>query len=114
MSLIVHRIDRVETGSAPLRGRLESHPAIKETGASSQLQGLTFWQGSWKREVRVGDPSPECAGLMELMDNNPLVCADYNVSGIPCVLVFRGGREVDRQVGAGPKQIYTQLLDRAL
>ena len=48
------------------------------------------------------------------VDENQEIAQDYNVSGIPAVLVFKGGREVDRVVGAGPKKIYSQLLDRSL
>ncbi|MBX7135545.1 MAG: hypothetical protein K1X67_22990 [Fimbriimonadaceae bacterium] len=37
---------------------------------------LVFHQGDWRREVRVADPTCEVRGLVELMDNNPMVCAD--------------------------------------
>ena len=42
---------------------------------------MRFSRGNWHREVRIGDASLEVAGLVELIDNNPLVCAD--VSSVP-------------------------------
>ncbi len=44
---------------------------------------LAFRQGSWEREVRAGDHRVEVCGLVELMDNNPMVCAD--VVSVPSV-----------------------------
>lgn len=32
--------------------------------------------GDWHRRIEVGNPNLEVAGLVELMDNNPMVCAD--------------------------------------
>ena len=37
---------------------------------------LTIDQEGWRREIAFGDARCEVAGLVELMDNNPLVCAD--------------------------------------
>jgi N-acetyl-gamma-glutamylphosphate reductase len=33
-------------------------------------------QDGWQRSLVLGDPSVEVAGLVELMDNNPMVCGD--------------------------------------
>ncbi len=41
-----------------------------------EAPGLRFEQGPWVRHVRVSDPYEELKGLVELMDNNPVVCAD--------------------------------------
>lgn len=57
-----------------LAARLSRHPMVDlEDG----LPGgdLTFWQGDWRRTVVSGRPT-EVRGLVELMDNNPMVCAD--------------------------------------
>jgi N-acetyl-gamma-glutamylphosphate reductase len=38
---------------------------------------LSWVQGdSWHRTLSVGDPKADIYGLVELMDNNPMVCAD--------------------------------------
>jgi thioredoxin-like negative regulator of GroEL len=38
----------------------------------------------------------------------------YNVMSIPALLIFKGGKEVDRMVGAAPKPQIAALIDRAL
>ncbi len=35
----------------------------------------------------------------------------YNVQGIPTLIFFHDGKEVDRIVGAGPKSLYQSKLD---
>jgi len=42
------------------------------------------------------------------------VAQNYGVMSIPALLVFKGGKVVDKQVGAGPKSQIAALLDRAL
>lgn len=54
---------------------LARHPHIAEVREGGG-PGLRFWQGNWAREVSSGRLHLEVAGLVELMDNNPLVCAD--------------------------------------
>jgi N-acetyl-gamma-glutamylphosphate reductase len=39
-------------------------------------RGVSFSIGEWEREVAVGDAKLPLYGLVEVMDNNPLVCAD--------------------------------------
>lgn len=68
-------IDLARTADPDLAELLGKHPRIGkvETG---DVDGIEFWQGSWQRSVFVGDPGMEVSGLIELMDNNPLVCTD--------------------------------------
>jgi thioredoxin 1 len=47
-------------------------------------------------------------------DENPQRMIEYGVMGIPTLIVFKGGKEVDRIVGAGPRSIYTQRLEKVL
>jgi hypothetical protein len=54
---------------------LGRHPRVRSV-EPSEHQGIRFNDGEWAREVRVGDPTVEQFGLLELMDNNPLLCAD--------------------------------------
>ena len=42
------------------------------------------------------------------------VAQNYGVMSIPALLVFKGGKVVDKQVGAGPKSQIAALIDRAL
>ena len=48
------------------------------------------------------------------VDDHPAVAAQYRVMNIPTLLVFKGGQEVDRIVGAQPKQELARRLDKAL
>lgn len=74
---------RVELPDDPaLVAILERHPEV-DLGPPNPLPPdrgrgpeLVFHQGDWRREVRVGDPTCEVRGLVELMDNNPMVCSD--------------------------------------
>ncbi|MEQ1935812.1 MAG: hypothetical protein ABL962_18300, partial [Fimbriimonadaceae bacterium] len=57
-----------------LSDQLATHPFVTiEPGATQNA--LEFNQGDWRRWIRVGEPEG-LFGLTELMDNNPMVCAD--------------------------------------
>jgi thioredoxin 2 len=43
-------------------------------------------------------------------DRNPQAAARYGIRGIPTLILFRGGREAERQVGAVPRQVVTGML----
>ena len=46
-------------------------------------------------------------------EQNPGIARRYDIRGIPTLIVFRGGREVAREVGAVPRPALESLLDRA-
>ncbi|MEO7966853.1 MAG: thioredoxin [Gemmatimonadaceae bacterium] len=46
-------------------------------------------------------------------DLAPVVSQQYQIRGIPTVIVFRGGREAARQSGAVPLVALEELLQRA-
>jgi thioredoxin 2 len=48
------------------------------------------------------------------VDDNPATAARFGVQSIPTLLILRGGREIDRIVGAVPKQEILRRLDAAL
>jgi N-acetyl-gamma-glutamylphosphate reductase len=58
-----------------VRRLLAGHPKIGRVGESGE-SGIQFDLGGWRRAVLDGDPSAELKGLVELVDNNPLVCSD--------------------------------------
>jgi len=45
------------------------------------------------------------------VDENPATANRFNVRSIPALLVFKGGREVDRIVGAQPKPAILRRLE---
>ena len=48
------------------------------------------------------------------VDDNPQTASRFDVRSIPTLLVLVGGREVDRIVGAQPKQAIRERLVRAI
>ena len=47
-------------------------------------------------------------------DNNQQNAARLGIQGIPTLILFRGGKEVDRVVGAVPKPALKQRIDQVL
>ena len=45
-------------------------------------------------------------------DDNPNVAGQYQVSGIPCLILFKGGQPVDRIVGYVSEQTITSMLSK--
>ena len=48
------------------------------------------------------------------VDENPEVAAAFGVRSIPTLLVFKGGKVVEQQVGALPQPRIAELLERQL
>ena len=48
------------------------------------------------------------------VDFNPQTSAKYGVRSIPTLLIFKGGEPVDQVVGAVPKSVLQQRLEKAL
>jgi thioredoxin len=47
-------------------------------------------------------------------DENPNLAGEYQVSGIPCLILFKGGKAVDRIVGYVSEQTITSMLSKHL
>ena len=47
-------------------------------------------------------------------DEQPELAMRYQVSGIPTVIFFKDGREIDRKVGVMPPDAFVQVLDANL
>jgi thioredoxin 1 len=48
------------------------------------------------------------------VDENPQTAAKYGIQSIPTLMMFKGGREASRQVGAGPRQKLEQWINGAV
>jgi thioredoxin 1 len=47
-------------------------------------------------------------------DEHPNVAAQYGISGIPTLILFKGGEAVDRIVGFVPKSAITSMISKHL
>jgi len=48
------------------------------------------------------------------VDDNQNIAVNHNIQGIPALLIFKDGKEVDRIVGAVPPQAIQSKLDNIL
>ncbi len=66
----------------------------------------------------IAELAAELAGRIRVgklnTDENPRVSTELNVRSIPTLVIFREGREVDRLLGAQPKQEIRRRLERLL
>jgi thioredoxin 1 len=83
---------------------------------------VDFW-APWCGPCKMIGPSveelaTEYAGKAKVfkvdVDVNGEVAQNYGIMSIPALLVFKGGKVVDKQVGAAPKAALAGLIDRAL
>jgi thioredoxin 2 len=77
------------------------------------------WCGPCQMIAPVVDQlASELAGRLQVgklnVDENPATANRFQVRGIPCLLVLKGGREVDRIVGVQPKAEIVRRLNQVL
>jgi thioredoxin 2 len=122
--------DKVRAGLHPVCGQCKSpltvspHPVtvtdanFAEAVEQSPFPVLLDMWAPWCGPCRMIAPTieqlaGELAGKVKVAklntDENPLTASRFNVRSIPTLLVFKNGAEVDRIVGAIPKQ---EILNR--
>ena len=60
-------------------------------------------------ELAAGDPGYKIVSID--VDNDGDLAMDYGISSIPCLIVFKGGEEVNRSVGLIPKDAIGALVE---
>lgn len=77
------------------------------------------WCGPCKMIAPIVDKVAEAyKGRLKVVkldtDENPNLAVQYDVSGIPCLILFKGGAPVDRVVGYVPEKHLSAMLEKHL
>jgi N-acetyl-gamma-glutamylphosphate reductase len=68
-------IQLASSANPAVRAQLAAHPRVERV-AESESPGVEFTVDGWHRKVLIDDLTTEPRGIVEMMDNNPMVCAD--------------------------------------
>ena len=128
-------LEKLRDGLAPICGRckkpldLPPHPLVVTDATFAELVErsplpvlLDIW-APWCGPCRTVAPvieqlSGELAGRIRVaklnVDENPTTSGRYRIQSIPALLLLQSGREVDRIVGAQPKNEILRRVERLL
>lgn len=83
---------------------------------------VDFW-AEWCGPCRMVGPAVEQIGKLMTgkikvaklnVDENQEIAMKYGVQSIPSLILFKGGKEVGRTIGAMPKESYIRFIENTL
>jgi len=83
---------------------------------------VDFW-AEWCGPCRMVGPAVEQIGCTMTgkvkvaklnVDENQEIAMKYGVQSIPSLILFKGGKEVGRTIGAAPKETYVKFIESML
>ena len=83
---------------------------------------VDFW-AEWCGPCRMVGPAVEQIGKLMTgkikvakvnVDENQEIAMKYGIQSIPSLILFKGGKEVSRKIGAMPKEAYIRFIENSL
>jgi thioredoxin len=81
---------------------------------------VDFW-AAWCAPCRMLEPTVDAvaekyaanARVVKVnVDDNPAISQRYGIKGIPTLILFKGGKEAERVVGATSKEAIARMIDK--
>lgn len=103
------------SGDPAVAALLKRHPFVDFVDGGAP-QGIEFAQGEWRRRVFVGRSEEDQRGILEIMDNNPIVCADsmsVPSAGATLAMIALGPLAAGGLIAESPTIVSTEAFEEA-
>ena len=95
-----------------------SNENFKEEVVDSKVKVLADFNASWCGPCRMLTPILESLAeesddykIVSInVDDEDMLAEEYDVSSIPCIVIFENGKEIKRSVGLKPKDEIKKML----